>query len=88
MFSASKWNITETQGTSLEWWSVDCNCVKGTWTVKRISATPQDNMLEVLKPHTNDGGRVLWQYQTNDTPFNINGRNEKKRTSNMLKRLF
>ena len=52
--------------------------------MKRISASPQDNMLEVLKPHTNDGGRVLWQYQMNDTPFNINGRNQKKRTSNRL----
>ena len=58
LFSASKWNITESQGS---------------WTVKRIDDSSADDPREALQPHTEAGGKILWQYQPTDTPHNRNG---------------
>ena len=58
LFSASKWNSTESQGP---------------WTVKRIDDSSVDDPREALKPHTETGGKILWQYQPTGTPHNRNG---------------
>ena len=58
LFSASKWNSTESQGS---------------WTVKRIDDSSKDDPREALMPYTEFGGKILWQYQPLDTPHNING---------------
>ena len=59
LFSASLWNITDAQGT---------------WSVQRINDSVQEDPLHSLQPHTEGGGKILWQYQPNDTPPNKNGR--------------
>ena len=58
LFSASRWNSTENQGS---------------WTVKRIDDSSQADTRQALKPHTEVGGKILWQYQPPGTPHNRNG---------------